>query len=645
MDKFVTIPPYLQDGIDPLKRSYPKKINLIVFDVETEEGEPYLITFYNGEESPTYLKVTPENILDKFMKFLIDNCPQTKTNLLFAHNLQFDLTVVLNQYENELFQYLEPPKLSHELGTFTKIFSQKTWFAQVKLDNGAYVKLIDTGNFFKGSLYNLSRKLNLDHKKRSRPDFVDEGKKPSNRKEWQKLYLYCGAEIKATYDLAEYILQKHKGYDTYITMSAPQFASKVFKKHYLAQRIPQVPEKVRWLAERTIHGGRSDTFVECPILIPDVHYFDYNSFYPWAMANLPPITGGEWEEVDDFVNEFEGFYQVSGYVRECKHPVVLKNAGGMDYASGKRVRRTPLSSYELREALDKEEIEIAEITGYIWKPGENSVNPFKPYVGNFYGKKQKTPKNDPRYQNFKLLLNSLYGKTYQTNRKTDYKEEPRYKVDQETGNVKKNEIRYKAGGIYLPHVGSWITSMCRAELHNALHKYDGIDCATDSFKTKRNDVPTGEELGELDHEYEGMLLLIRPKLYLMFSPQVQEEVMNDYGGDLRAWLNANLSTLEESDSIKDLIPKYALHGFWGSPIQLLKLYQKKENEYLVDHMNKIREAIREGKQARKMEERKRSIQIDWTEEVGLCGLKKGEAVKERELCTGACSKCPYVREF
>jgi len=89
-------------------------------------------------------------------------------------------------------------------------------------------------------------------------------------------------------------------------------------------------------------------------------------------------------------------------------------------------------------------------------------------------------------------------------------------VDQETGNVKKNEIRYKAGGIYLPHVGSWITSMCRAELHDALHEYDGIDCATDSFKTKRSDVPTGERLGELDHEYEGMLLLIRPKLYMMF---------------------------------------------------------------------------------------------------------------------------------
>lgn len=65
---------------------------------------------------------------------------------------------------------------------------------------------------------------------------------------------------------------------------------------------------MRWLAERTIHGGKSDTFVECSILIPDVHYYDYNSFYPWAMAKLPPVTEGSWEEVKDFVGEFEGFY-------------------------------------------------------------------------------------------------------------------------------------------------------------------------------------------------------------------------------------------------------------------------------------------------------------------------------------------------
>lgn len=111
----------------------------------------------------------------------------------------------------------------------------------------------------------------------------------------------------------------------------------------------------------------------------------------------------------------------------------------MNYAKDEYVRRAPLSSYELREVLNYDEIQVSEIEGFIWKPKENATNPFEPYVGRFYQKKQETPKNDPRYSKNKLLLNSLYGKTYQTNRKTDYKEEPRYRVDQETGNVKKNE--------------------------------------------------------------------------------------------------------------------------------------------------------------------------------------------------------------
>lgn len=59
-----------------------------------------------------------------------------------------------------------------------------------------------------------------------------------------------------------------------------------------------------------------------------------------------------------------------------------------------------------------------------------------------------------------------------------------------------------------------------------------------------------------------MLLLVRPKFYMMFSPQVQVEVFQNYGGDLRAWLEDNLSIVEDSDPITDFIPKFALHGFW-----------------------------------------------------------------------------------
>jgi hypothetical protein len=651
MDKEVKLPKYLWEGVEPLRNSFPRNVNLIVFDTETEEGIPYFLTFYDGIK-PTYIRVTQETVLDHFMNYLSERCVNDRTNLLFAHNLQFDLTAILCEKENKLFQYLNPPKLEHPLGTFTKIYSQKVWFARIRLRNGAVVKVIDTGSFLRGSLYELSRKLTLNHHKRYRPNFVQEGKRPRTRIDWQNLYLYCRDEILATYDLAQYVLDMHMHYDAAISISASQFASKVFKKHFLKAKIPQTPSWVRWLAEQSIHGGRASTFVEGIAVIPDVSYYDYNSFYPWAMANLPPLTDGKWFRVNEFVDEFEGFYSVDGYVRKCRYPVILKNAGNFDYGNDEYVKLAPVVSYELAEALKHDEIDLAKIKGYIWLPSENAENPFKDYVKEFYRLKQETPEDDPRHQMFKLLLNSLYGKTYQAVRQTDYEEEPEFVWNPKLRRCTKNRILYRAGGIYLPHVGSWITSMCRAKLHEDLHRYEAIDCATDSFKTKRTDIPTGLGLGELKHEHHGLLLLIRPKLYVMFSEEIQNEVMEELGGDLRAWLKKNLSSIQNhlKSNPQDLwkfFPKYALHGSQGlSLIELLKLYRDKSNEYIAKHMTKIREAIRQNKRARVMETRPRRLGVNWEKEIMFCGLATNEALKQKELCVAPrCCECAYAREF
>jgi len=367
MDKNVIIPKYLMNGIKPLKNSFPKRPNLIVFDTETESritGEPYLLTFYDGAK-PVYLRVDRETILIQFTKYLLSKCTHHKSNILFAHNLQFDLTAILCKSEYEIFQWLKPPTIEvydgkEWLGNI-EVFSQKTWFAQIKLRTKANVKLVDSGNFLRGSLYEISRALDLPHKKETKPKWL--GRKPQNAKEWKELIRYCRAEIKAEYSLAQYILGIHKKYDVQYTVSIAQLGSKVFRKHFLKERIAQPPPHVRKLAEFCIHGGRAGCFEKTPIVIPDVKMYDYNSFYPWAMANLPPITKGEWQKVNKFVTDLEGFYQVSGKVAECPYPVIIKSPSRFAYATGEYVHNIPVPSYELREALRLNEIEVDEITG------------------------------------------------------------------------------------------------------------------------------------------------------------------------------------------------------------------------------------------------------------------------------------------
>ena len=428
MQKHVVLPNYLAEGIRPLRQCFPKRPNLIVFDTETESritGEPYLLTFYDGIK-PQYLRVDTETILTEFMEYLISRCTRHKSNILFAHNLQFDLTAVLCKKQCEIFRWLKPPPIQayngNELLGTIEVFPQKTWFAQVKLSNRANAKVVDSGNFIRGSLHEISRALELPHKKETKPDWL--GRRPEGKKEWKELIRYCLHEIRAEYELTRLILGIHEKYDIQFTVSTAQLGSKVFRRHFLKQRIPQVPPHVRRLAELCIHGGRAGCFVKTPIVIPDIRMYDYDSFYSWSMATLPPMTKGVWEKVDEFVDGSEGFYQITGKVAKCTYPVVTKSPSRFDYANGQHVKDIPVSSYELREALRKDEIEIDEITGWVWNPKETAENPFADFVEHFYRLKNQSRDNFPLYTQNKLLLNSLYGKTYQAIRQTDSRKNP-----------------------------------------------------------------------------------------------------------------------------------------------------------------------------------------------------------------------------
>ena len=732
MDKIVRIPSYLREQVEPMKRGYHKNVNLMVFDTETESattGRAYLLTFYNGEGNAQYFSIPDKDVksttitryengeVEKaktvsspitytFMRNLREKSLKRHLNILFAHNLWFDLTAVLDKLAFEIFNvqkdfYFHIWEKKEYLGSI-RVYHKKQIFATIKLPNKITVIVVDTGNFIRGTLRKLSKDLELTHIKDKRPKFVSEGRSPRNRKEWKDLKRYCSKEIRATYDLAKFILEKmHKPYDVPRSVSSAHLASHVFRKQFIKTPIQQIDlksdvssfiEEMRktdftkisvspirlpffitliiayaqiekdfrrnpklytpiGLAELCIHGGRASTF--CPRLtpIPDVKMYDFNSFYPYAMTLLPNITKGKWKEVNKFDSKHEGFYVVSGYVKKCKYPVVLKNYKTFQFANDEYVNDIPITSYELREALRSREIELKEIRGYVWIPDKNAENPFKTFAETFYELKanelrKHEGKQTPLYRTFKAILVSLYGKTYQTIRETEFKDEPDSIVNPKTNIAYKNpNIRYRAGGLYLPHIGCWITSCCRAILHRYLHKYQALDCSTDSFKTFYT-IKTGIKLGDLklvhenDIPLDGMLLVFRPKLYVFFSKEVQNHVIEDYKGDLRLFLKENLGSLETG---KDIL-HYALHGFRGNVYDLLRLYQQRKNDYFFMHMTKMKEAIRQRKQPRVMEKRKGKIGVDWETEKGLCGLLIKKALKVKDMCTGICITCAHFRE-
>jgi hypothetical protein len=83
--------------------------------------------------------------------------------------------------------------------------------------------------------------------------------------------------------------------------------------------------------------------------------------------------------------------------------------------------------------------------------------------------------------------------------------------------------------------------------------------------------------------------------------------------------------------------------FVGDDVKdMLRLYAESSNMYHINHMNKIRESLKQNKQPRIMERQKRIIRINWEDERGFCGMKKGQAIISYDMCNDNCFTCAYV---
>lgn len=88
--------------------------------------------------------LSEREVFDKFLGYLDSHCSKPKTNVLFSHNLPFDLTAILSLKEEEIFRYRQPPLIKHSIGEI-RIYCQKVWYAKIRLfRNNARVLVVET---------------------------------------------------------------------------------------------------------------------------------------------------------------------------------------------------------------------------------------------------------------------------------------------------------------------------------------------------------------------------------------------------------------------------------------------------------------------------------------------------------------------
>lgn len=597
MLKEVIVSPHVAVGIKRNHRAFPLPENLRLMggDTETYHGHPHTVQVAT-DAGVTVDYVEDETILPQFVRRVFPECRSGGVNVIYFHNLHFDLPVILFPFHRELYEqvndielylseggerlpsrWYEVPdqKILRVLALFGKVNAARFewgrhWYdgGEERFDVETRLYCLDSAAFTHASLSRSLEMFQIPEVKLARPEGI--GRTRIRTKEFED---YAAQDAVAVRALGAKILELHDRYKVRPSVSLPQFAGRVFRHHFMGETdVIQFPaEAVRRAAELSYHGGKNGLYVP-PGVYDDCVEVDINSAYPWAMSELPDFIHGSYEKVDGFAEGLVGVYCLSGVVDpRMKYPLIFDH-------SFKRVdgvfEDIWTTSYETALARKDPHIILTKCWGYVWVPsGVEGRNPFRDYVSEFYRLKETTPKTDPNYNFYKLLLNGFYGKLVATTEqykmeyvRCDDGEQMAVRADYIFDSVLdcyvKADKDHMAGGLYNPFVATLITGAVRAKLWELEVKYEALHSATDSIKTLKP-IEERKGLGGWKKEVKGRCYLFRNKLYLHYDGEDGKPNRGEAAG------------LEDEGRP---LRKYGMHGFKGK----LKEFHDARRKLLAD---------------------------------------------------------------
>jgi hypothetical protein len=446
--------------------------DFVVFDVETtpfKEGEKcrfiFGVIYGYGFTKVIY---TVKEFKDEFEK------PEYYKKKVFAHNAEFDLTVLYDNIYNI---------------DNAAIFNGKFICAS----NGVCL-FADSLNIFTTSVKEIGK-------------LIGKPKQELSKEFWelsevtQKDIDYCIRDCEIVYDALLEIFE----FVGNVKITLASLSLDLFRRKYLKFHI-DFNEELGKFFFNSYYGGRTEAFY---IGKTNACVYDINSMYPKAMldcvfpnpkylkkkSNVPRGTFLQMLE------NYEGtaFIHVS-HVRSTFGYLPYKFNGKLLFPVGDF--KAWYNFNEIRFALENGVIEINEVIEVIYSTKLES--PFKEFVTEIYSDRQKTENEFKKYQ-LKIILNSLYGKfaqkidsefVYINDMTKEYELIEKYKNSGKLKNISLfNELRNDCflelssnASTYLyntiPLFSSYITSYSRILLLQNLLKYEKykpVYCDTDSI--------------------------------------------------------------------------------------------------------------------------------------------------------------------
>lgn len=516
--------------IAPLRRGRSKRpVTVIGFDSEqdTRTGAPMLFQFNRaGGPEMGDLRVVPDTRyagIDTFMRYLDETTRSKQTDyLVVGFNNQYEWSQLFGDLpdnpdtgrsigaDDEFVLEIEHHRDDGHREDYTwKVANNSRYFATILRDRShRRIRFIDARAFFTTSLngaadmLGLPRKIAMDDKRFTRDDLTNE-----------HFLEYARQDAYITRRIGEAIVALHDEFDVTQTVTAPHFASSVFRRHFLSGEIPLPPLDLEQAGLYAYHGGKNGYYLGGPKHLSNVYAYDITSAYPEAMRALPDIEQATWHYQDRYIAGVHGLWRISGEYRCCKYRGLMEHANAW-HVSGP-IANAWVTSYELDAVMDRGEIDLTSCEG--WTFEGPSGGPLTAYVDRFFAMK-RTATGAARTA-AKLFLNSLYGKFFQkvplgTVGWYDLSDalDVQDIVYRETDPTQ--DYDYQVGGLYHPPIAALITGFVRAKIHRLEHKYQSVMTSTDGFFAILPPDPDdiGSDLGQLTAEH-GDLSIWRERLY------------------------------------------------------------------------------------------------------------------------------------
>lgn len=490
--------------IDPKSMAIPP--SFIGLDTETFASNGNMICLCNSKNDKI-LEGTPKKLPTIFDVYnYLESLTHTKNTYFVAWNLKFDASVLLKCFDEELlekFYYgIEDDKYKIEINDLKITYLHKKCLTFQRKQK--VIKIYDAMQFFLGAGENGSSNLDsvakvyLGKQKEYQGKYKDK-KFPDKieNNELKEIIKYCQLDCKLTKQLMDIWVEAfYNNFNFYPNAyySAGYLTSQLFKtklKSFPSFR--KIPYAVQDIAYKSYFGGRFEIMEKGKL--KDIHHYDINSAYPYAMTLLPDFDKGKWVKITS-MEQFKkykkniGFYkiQVASYEKNVS-PFMFRGFHGQVYCpQGEFV--TFATSFEI-EASENYDVEIKRIFGFCFIPQSNKPTPFNKLISEMYQARLQQKNPGQKYV-YKILVNSGYGKFAQN------KPSPK--------------------NLFNPVYCAAITGKCRAMLLDAAknNKEDIVMFATDGIFSKvKLDIPTPKEkiLGQWDYTFHPEMLLVMAGIY------------------------------------------------------------------------------------------------------------------------------------